>query len=767
MIPSIGEMADKIATIKKDAQKYLEKGQIDKAIAEWEKLLKEAPDVNIYNTLGDLYLKVGDKKSAVESFLKASQLLRKDGFSMKAIALYKKVLNIEPKNVDSLVALGELNEEKGIITEAIKHYLTATDILSKDTNKERYLSIYGRILSLEPFNIPLREKIAELFLKEGLKSDALREFLYIARLNLDRGEFENAREFFVKAIGIQPENKAACLGMSNLYEQSGDIRQAANYVKNLLDTYPNDVGLLLKHSSLLKKSEAYDDAMSFLFRVLEIKPSDPEACKLMGEIYLIRGERQSAWESYKKVIDSLLKDNQIIDAVNIVNQFRDIDPIETGKLLITLYKRENNIDAVFNETIPLADLLLEQGNKSEAINYYREALKIHTDDIQLKNTIAELELSIVMKPSAIDKEKTTEELLTDADIYTKYGLFDEAMSILNEIRLEDPGNISVHEMLKALYLETGDIEQAVAECLILSELFRRKGDIKKSEMFLKDAFEINPDDPRLIGKISAKREEFAEEHVTEEAEQADLDKYAEEIAEAEFYTRQGLTQEALDIYKRLLSLFPDNEEIQEKILAIQGAVEEAPTVSSEIGSAAGAEAPVEGITPHEPETMEAAAEKAEPQFKSDVLEIFEEFKKGLESEVEAEDYETHYSLGMAYKEMELIDDAIKEFQTARKNPKHFIQSMSMLGICYMEKGMFPLAIDAFKKALDSIDTREESYWGTKYDIATAYEKNGNIDEAFEIFSEIYGWDSKFRRVDEKINLLKNMMPGGEGTAKQK
>src|SRR6266511_5797913 len=100
---------DKNAVIK-DAQKYVAKGQFDKAIAEWKKLLKEAPnDPNIYNTIGDLCLKKDSKAEAVDAYNKAADLLAADGFTSKAIALYKKVLNIDPKKMDAHLALGDLN----------------------------------------------------------------------------------------------------------------------------------------------------------------------------------------------------------------------------------------------------------------------------------------------------------------------------------------------------------------------------------------------------------------------------------------------------------------------------------------------------------------------------------------------------------------------------------------------------------------------------------------------------------------------------------
>ena len=132
-------MADK-ASIIKEAQKYIARGQVDKAIAEWEKLAKEYPDGNTYNMIGDLYLKKGGRSEATESFHKAADFFRKEGFSLKAVALYKKILNINPADADALLALGELNEKKGLTTDAIKFYLAAADSLAKGGLKEKLLA---------------------------------------------------------------------------------------------------------------------------------------------------------------------------------------------------------------------------------------------------------------------------------------------------------------------------------------------------------------------------------------------------------------------------------------------------------------------------------------------------------------------------------------------------------------------------------------------------------------------------------------------------
>ena len=122
---------------------------------------------------------------------------------------------------------------------------------------------------------------------------------------------------------------------------------------------------------------------------------------------------------------------------------------------------------------------------------------------------------------------------------------------------------------------------------------------------------------------------------------------------------------------------------------------------------------------------------------------------------------------MAYKELGFLDDAIREFQLARNDPGSFIPSSSMLSICYMEKGLYPLAIDILRSALEKIEERDESYWAMKYDLAEAYEKNDNLQEALDSYTEVYGWNSKFRDVSEKMNQIGAIITGKTETGKPK
>lgn len=738
-------MSDKSSIIK-EAQKYLARGQIDKAISEWEKLVKEFPDGNAFNTLGDLYLKKGVRSTAVESFHKAASYFKQEGFTLKSLALYKKILNIMPNDSVALFSLGELNEAKGLMTDAIKFYLAAADSLSKEGKKEKILEIYGRILSLSPTNIPLKSKIAEIYARDGLLNEATKQYLQIAELLLKKGEVDKSILYYQKVLDFEPVNKQALLGLSELYERTGNLNKAIEYIKEAVSLFPDDYDILMKTTEIYIVNNKYDDAIQYLQKIIEKEPANIKARRLLGDVYRKNGEREKAWNEYLPVLDEMILEEKYEDAINLLESFKDIDPLETGKRLVSLYRQIGEQEHVARELISLADVFVLKDMKNEALNCLKEVLNITPDDEIIKLRIIELEKEIAKSTLPLETEKTVEGVILEADIYLKYGLKDNARELLESLRDKEPENILLHQRLKTLYFENNEKEKAIDECLSLYDIYKKNNELDKSNQMLKEALEIDPDNPKLAHISFEEISEKAPEPAVSEGPA--IEDYSEELSEAAFYARQGLLDEARAILERLQSLFPDNEEINQRLASLgQMPLMEEPqeVVESIIETAQQLE--------KEPELININ----EPALDSDILDIFNEFKKGLEKELEPEDYETHYNLGIAYKEMGLIDDAIREFQASRNDPKRFIHSSNMLGICYIEKGLYPLAIEVLKNAIEKMEDRGESYWAMKYDLAEAYEKNGNFKEAFDLYTEVFGWNSKFRAVSSKIDQVRALM----------
>ncbi|HMM35854.1 MAG TPA: tetratricopeptide repeat protein, partial [Thermoanaerobaculia bacterium] len=135
-------------------------------------------------------------------------------------------------------------------------------------------------------------------------------------------------------------------------------------------------------------------------------------------------------------------------------------------------------------------------------------------------------------------------------------------------------------------------------------------------------------------------------------------------------------------------------------------------------------------------------------------EIFRDFKKGVEQQLSPEDYETHYNLGIAYKEMGLTDEAIGEFQLAAKDPLHAVECCAMLGLCFLEKGLPQLAVKWYRKGLDTVGIKDDDRLGLQYALAGVLEQVGDAEGAYRTYLEIFSSNAAYRDVPARIKELR-------------
>ena len=146
---------------------------------------------------------------------------------------------------------------------------------------------------------------------------------------------------------------------------------------------------------------------------------------------------------------------------------------------------------------------------------------------------------------------------------------------------------------------------------------------------------------------------------------------------------------------------------------------------------------------------------------SALADMFSEFKEDAEESAgQAEDPDTHYNLGIAFKEMGLLDEAIGELQKVCHAIEHgaefsqVMQAYTWLAQCLVDKGVPQAAVRWYEKALKVNGIDEESRCAVYYDMACAYELSGNQKKAYEIFMEVYSSNIDYRDVAERIKTLK-------------
>jgi tetratricopeptide (TPR) repeat protein len=164
-----------------------------------------------------------------------------------------------------------------------------------------------------------------------------------------------------------------------------------------------------------------------------------------------------------------------------------------------------------------------------------------------------------------------------------------------------------------------------------------------------------------------------------------------------------------------------------------------------------------------PESMEvetAPASMEDRSARDELQEIFEELKEKTSDLKPLIDFETHYSLGLAYKDMDLLDDAISEFQMAFRTAGAVdlagdcIHCCNMLGVCFKRKQIPTVAIMWFERGLKIPDRLEDEYQALRFEIGICYEEMGQLDKAIEAFTQVYGIDVNYRKVAAKIKELR-------------
>ena len=142
-------------------------------------------------------------------------------------------------------------------------------------------------------------------------------------------------------------------------------------------------------------------------------------------------------------------------------------------------------------------------------------------------------------------------------------------------------------------------------------------------------------------------------------------------------------------------------------------------------------------------------------------EIFDQFRSEVgELGAEDEDLETHYNLGIAYREMGLIEEAISEFQKVAKDNKgqafrYAMQCCTLLGLAFMEKGQPAIAATWYERALAMPRLDQETILALRYDLGVAQELAGDMAAARKSFSQVYGINIDYRDVAERLSSLGN------------
>ena len=134
-------------------------------------------------------------------------------------------------------------------------------------------------------------------------------------------------------------------------------------------------------------------------------------------------------------------------------------------------------------------------------------------------------------------------------------------------------------------------------------------------------------------------------------------------------------------------------------------------------------------------------------------EILEQFKRGIDQNVDSDDYQAHYDLGVAFKEMGLLDEAIAEFQKALRSPEGRLRTSEALGICFYDKAQYAISETVLRRAAETVDGGDEAKIGLLYWLGRAAEAQGKTADALGAYERALAVDIRFMDLSDRMHRL--------------
>ncbi len=905
---------DNKAKFLREAERHVQQGKVALAINEYLKIIKEDPeDVLSLNTLGDLYLHQRKLTEANQIFMRVADNYARNNFLLKAIAVYRKVLDSEPDNLEVIQSLGSLYARQGMNVEARNEYMRLGDMLAHDGRPAESLAAYEKVVEIDPTNAPIQMQLAETYLAQHNTEKAYLLFAGAARAQMKAGEISDAMTSFRRALAVNWTSSDALKGFLETALQAGDFASALFQIQECVQGFPEDPVLQELLGRVYHATGDLDRAEQCLQSALKADESHYTHFLALSKSFLQSGDPERALSCLDAIVSVLICRRETETLV----QAYDLILAEHPSHLATLHKLADILSAA-NDNVryigaleKITQIYQTSGKPVEAIKHLEKILEINSDSrfhldlhrelfalafpgkpYQLprallearRESIAQHEEISVPAPIA-DTEAGASSSIVEIDLLLNYGLKEKALQLLHTLEMARPEDKEVRQRLCAMYQEQGQRLQAAQQCVLLSLLHRKSGDLDAagqswneakslapewvnsgldaiafaqehgivieaspqefsdktsnaglevdlsgdlSEIFFKDMSGESPPVPSQAADLATVSDDNLDKFPTEMPRPTAPESAEEQLQEVDFYIRLGFQDEAHAKLTEIASAFPGHPALASRytqlgitppepvavapsapdvgppkqaskksdlppsahLEAKAGSAAQAgfspPLASEPLGNDLEAAAGEFGVNRwFEPSDEQAAPEPAAPGDDAPPLNVGEivspapapksatnlpansmftdliaEMDSLTDQEISGEDYETHFNLGIAFREMGLLDDAIREFQISvkvldpQKSAREAIQCCGMLSTCFLEKGMPRSAIRWCQTGLSIKEISSHETTALRYDMGVAHAKAGESDKALECFGMVFGVDPGYRDVAQQIDHIK-------------
>ncbi len=436
------------------AAKLVAKGAFDKAIREYQKVLDLDPrDVRVLQKMGELYQKKADNPQAASFFTRVAEVYAQDGFFLKAVALYKQVLKLNPDLVEVNVKLAELHQHLGLMTEAMAFFQVVVAHHERKGDSKATFATLKKMVDLDPENVSSRLKLAELYAREQMGGEALAEFKRAADW-LERNKRPDERLRVLERIAaLEPDNVQLARSLAHDYLARGDHKRALAKLQLCFKADPRDI------PTLVLLAQAFN-ALNHTSKTLSVY-------KELAKLHAERAQHAESRDAWGKV--------------------ERIDPADPD--LLAWKASQRAAAAVPQPAAPRA----ARTSVSQAIAAVQAAVPPPPPPP-------------APAPVTLSREQI-HKLLAETDVYVKYGLHDKALEHLRRIFAVDPENLDAHEKAYVIYRSAGQGAQSTEQLLNVLRLCTRGLERKRAQPYLDTLLSEAPGHPEMPAFLAVLRPE--------------------------------------------------------------------------------------------------------------------------------------------------------------------------------------------------------------------------------------------------------------------
>jgi pilus assembly protein FimV len=435
------------------ARKLAQKNAKDKALAEYQKLLKLDPkDAKLRLEVGDAHRRWGQVDEAIDTYKRVAEQYMAEGFDARAVAVFKQILNLDPDRLEAYAPLAELYERMGLTAEALAALQTAADGYHRQGKKGEALDLLRKMANADPSNTRSRIKVADLLRQEGKKEDAIAEYLLAADELERQGDVEAMGGAFRRILELDERNVRALSALAQCLATRGKLAEAIPLAERALQL---DDG----------NAERYEQLASLFERAKKL-PEHERVQRRLAELYRSRGEESRARQILERFANVVALGN---DAAEEDEFSPPADELKGGGLLgdetdATLFGDE------FPDSAGAPEIAIDFGSELEigpgaslSGGHRKPAATAESTRIVAHDVEEELLLEEVHEPAPAKPAITPdwEALLAEASVYLRYGKRDKAIAHLRRVVDANPNHRGALEKLGEAYAESGERGKAV------------------------------------------------------------------------------------------------------------------------------------------------------------------------------------------------------------------------------------------------------------------------------------------------------------------